>query len=238
MGSNLEAINYGYEPLDQEEIVRLHKKFMAGDGTVSFKLAVAVLPLMVSLAKRYYPQYFDKLGLEDFSQEILLFLVVRLPLYDESRGAFTTWVGWELRHFAADKFRRAGNLVKIPSHVFAKDKSYIEPLVYSDCDFSGFNSRTLEPWEYAAENEAIEQAKALVDLMLRLTPKEQKRTIRLRFVKGKTYTDIAKLVNISRQGVHVRCETAVQRVHQHFRMLGKSSLKPNSPLRGESDADE
>lgn len=195
---------------------------MKGDNLAGFRIAESIMPLMVQLAQRYYPVYLQRMGGDDFRQEILLFIVERLPLYDKAKSAITTWAGWQLRHFASDKFRKAGDLVRVPA--CALYRGDVTAKAYSDYDFSDMASRDLEPWEYAIANEAESVASDLVDLLIRVAPTHAKETIRLRHKVGLNLEQIAQHFGVTRQAIDLRCQAAYRSLNQHYRMKGKANV--------------
>lgn len=212
---------YYYEPLDQKQIDAFHREFMEGNTAVGFRIAESVMPLMVDLAHKYYPTCLQRMGVDDFRQEIILHIFERLHLYESQKGTITTWAGWELRHYANDKFRRAGDLIRVPIRALSKGIGIHD--FYSDYDFDDLDSGDIEPWEYAVLNEDEEKANALVDLLIRVAPFPAKETVRLRYKVGMNLEQIAQHFGVSRQAIDQRCQTAHQALTQHYRMKERAN---------------
>lgn len=212
---------YCYEPLNQKQVNSLHKKFMKGDKHAGFKLAQSVLPLLIDLAQKYYPTFLKRMGIDDFRQEIVLFLVERLSRYDKDKGTITTWAGWELRHFASDKFRKAGSLVHVPACAVRKVET---GKIFSDAEFRDLISRDLEPWEYASDNEYQQTIVDFIEELIKVAPVHTKETIHMRHVLGMNLEEIAEHFQLSRQAIDYRCQAAYRAFTQHMRMKGKPNV--------------
>ena len=173
--------------------------------------------LIYKLANKNYLRYNKKYAFEDVLQEARISAVRAYRIFDPSKNVklithLHNYITFYLSHF----FRSDTGLIKIPSRVLS-DKTKSKPeLVHNDFLYDN-GSDNEHPF---SDNSSIDKIIQLNELLDTLSDKE-KEIIKLIYIEGFTYDEVAIMYNVSRQAINNTANKSIKK-------LRKKNLAENS----------
>ena len=163
-----------------------------------------VLPLKNELFRLALRITLNREDAEDVVQETMIRVWNRRDQWEqiESIEAFCTTIG---RNLALDKTKRASN----------QDAS-----LDNEGHDAPDHSYSANPEEQAVQRDRVERVRRLMDLL----PEKQRTCMQLRDVEGKSYKEIATVMDISEQQVKVNIFRARQTIKQEYLKQEKYGL--------------
>ena len=173
--------------------------------------------LIFKLANKSYIRYNRKYPLEDVLQEAKISAVRAYRNYDPSRNTklithLHNYINFYLSHY----FRADTGLIKIPNKVLRDETKQKPELVHNDFLYDN-GSDNEHPF---SDNSSIDKIIQLNELLDTLSDKE-KEIIKLIYIEGFTYDEVAIMYNVSRQAINNTANKSIKK-------LRKKNLAENS----------
>lgn len=214
------------------EVLRSHEQQIA-EGDAAFRLVVeANVPLVITIAKRYW---FEGVFLDDLVQAGSLGLLVAVRTFDPSRAAsFATWATFEIRRRIIEFLAANQHPVRLPRHVHDRVMADRREQLTEDnpgqraakpaCSIhaeTGAGRVVAE--ELEAEDHAHERAEGLAlrglldDILSNLQPRQRSIVVERYGMDGSEPVgpiEQAQRHGISREAVRLNHNKAIERLHE------------------------
>ena len=165
--------------------------------------------LIYKLANKQYLRYNRKYLLEDVLQEAKISAIRAYRNYDPSKNTklithLYNYINFYLSHY----FRSDTGLIKIPARVMDNKVKLIPEIVQND--FLYDNSTELHP---STDITFCDEKIILENLLSNLNQKEQE-ILKLIYLKGFTYDEVAIMYNVSRQAINNTANKCLKKLKQ------------------------
>ena len=166
--------------------------------------------LIYKLANKSYLRYSKKYALEDILQEAKVSAIRAYRNYDPSKNTklithLYNYINFYLSHY----FRANTGLIKIPSKVLRDETKQKPEIVHNDFLYeNGFDHQ--HPF---LDNSSIDKKIQLNELLDSLSDKE-KEIIKLIYIEGFTYDEVAIMYNVSRQAINNTANKSIKKLRE------------------------
>ena len=166
--------------------------------------------LIFKLANKSYLRYSKKYALEDILQEAKVSAIRAYRNYDPSKNTklithLYNYINFYLSHY----FRANTGLIKIPSKVLRDETKQKPEIVHNDFLYeNGFDHQ--HPF---LDNSSIDKKIQLNELLDSLSDKE-KEIIKLIYIEGFTYDEVAIMYNVSRQAINNTANKSIKKLRE------------------------
>ena len=166
--------------------------------------------LIFKLANKSYIRYNRKYALEDVLQEAKISAIRAYRNYDPSRNTklithLHNYINFYLSHY----FRADTGLIKIPNKALRDETKQKPELVHNDFLYDN-GSDNEHPF---SDNSSIDKIIQLNELLDTLSDKE-KEIIKLIYIEGFTYDEVAIMYNVSRQAINNTDNKSIKKLSQ------------------------
>ena len=166
--------------------------------------------LIFKLANKSYIRYNRKYALEDVLQEAKISAVRAYRNYDPSRNTklithLHNYINFYLSHY----FRADTGLIKIPNKALRDETKQKPELVHNDFLYDN-SSDNEHPF---LDNSIVDKKIQLNELLDTLSDKE-KEIIKLIYIDGFTYDEVAIMYNVSRQAINNTANKSIKKLRE------------------------
>jgi RNA polymerase sigma factor (sigma-70 family) len=174
--------------------------------------------LIFKLANKSYIRYNRKYALEDVLQEAKISAIRAYRNYDPSRNTklithLHNYINFYLSHY----FRADTGLIKIPNKALRDENKQKPELIHNDFLYDN-SSDNQHPF---LDNSIVDKKIQLNELLDYLSEKE-KEIIKLIYIEGFTYDEVAIMYNVSRQAINNTANKSIKKLRE--KNLAENSL--------------
>lgn len=165
--------------------------------------------LIYKLANKHYLRYQKKYHFDDVLQEAKISAVRAFRNYDPSKNTklithLYNYINFYMSHY----FRSDTGLIKIPTRVMDSKSKLIPEIIQNDFLFD--NSTEDHPFVDISSCEN----KIVLDEMLKNLNKKEEDILKLIYLQGYTYDEVAIMYNVSRQAINNTANKSLKKLRQ------------------------
>ena len=193
--------------------------------------------------ERYIKKLANKFGqdkfVQDLEQEGQIGLMIARERYQPEIGDFHNYAQWYIKGYMQKYLTNNSRLVRVPSNI-VKDKENFEDNQTSNISFDqqlDEDKTYMDVYGPIEEEFEIQENNPILDVLRHYLSELKERyqfILKMRYYDGKTVTEIAEVLGISRQAVDLQLAAALGQLQQKFgverkRLKGQRMQKQKTP---------